>query len=71
MDNDTNLAAWMIGRGQRTPDPADVRDLVHRQALATVRGHGQASGIASRVASAVLSALRRQPAPGPQAGCPV
>jgi len=70
VDNDMNLAAWMIGRGQRTPDPSEVRDLRHRQALATVREHGRARGVAGRVASAMLSAVRRHPAPATQACCP-
>jgi hypothetical protein len=70
MDNETNLAAWMIGRGQPIPDPNDARDQIHRQALATARRHEHAPSVAGRVSSAVRSVVRREPAPAPQACCP-
>jgi hypothetical protein len=68
MDNETNLAAWMIGRGRRVPDPADVRDQVHRQVLAAARP--QAPGLAGRVASVLVAVLRREPACADPACCP-
>ena len=68
MNTDTNLAAWMIARGQIAPDPADARNLDHRIALATWTGDDRPS-IAARISSAVAS-LRAPRAQVDPACCP-
>ena len=68
MNTDTNLAAWMIARGDLAPDPADARDRGHRLALASWSADDRPS-ISARIGAAVASLRARriqaEPATGP------
>jgi hypothetical protein len=69
VDNDSNLAAWMIAGGLRSVDPSEARNLMHRRALAAARP--TAPGIVSRLAAATVAAFRpAAPAPVEPACCP-
>jgi hypothetical protein len=70
VDNDLNLAAWMIGGG-RTVDPAEARNATHRRALAARLTKGASRpGFVGRLAATTLSTLRPDPAPVEAACCP-
>jgi hypothetical protein len=68
VDNDINLAAWMIAGGPRTVDPSEARDRVHRRALAVAQP--ETTGIVGRLAAATIAALRPAPTPVEPACCP-
>jgi hypothetical protein len=67
VDNDINLAAWMIDGGRLTLDPTELRNRTHRRALAET--HGQAPGIVGRLAAPIVAALRPTRAPVEQVCC--
>ena len=68
MDNDTTLAAWMIGGGLRDIDPSEARTRIHRLALAETRI--EAPSLISRLVAAVIGTVRPAASPVETACCP-
>ena len=63
MDNEPNLAAWMIGGGRPAIDPSEARNAIHRRALAaSLAEESPRPGVIGRLAAATIAALRPAPA---------
>jgi hypothetical protein len=69
VDNDINLAAWMIDGGRLMADPTELRNRTHRRALAETQGEAHVPGMVSRLAASILAAIRPAPAPVEQSCC--
>lgn len=67
MNNNTNIAAWMIGAGLTAEDPTDDRNFAHLRALKASRS--PSSSLVSRLAAAV-AAIRPTAAPADPDCCP-
>ena len=68
MDNDTNLAAWMIGGGLRNIDPSEARNRIHRRALAETRI--ETPNLIGRLVAATIGTVRPAASPVETACCP-
>jgi hypothetical protein len=67
MDNNMNVAAWMIGGGPKATDPATDRNIAHLRALRASRP--TSTGLVSRLAAAIPG-IRPAAAPVDPACCP-
>jgi hypothetical protein len=67
MDNNTNVAAWMIAGGRSSTDPAQDRNLAHLRALKASKA--TSPGLVSRLTAAV-AAIRPAATPAEPACCP-